>query len=350
MVCGPEGNRGTHFPTSAHTFAGAGLSNAESAADFRERFGLKVTDVKVEAGGGGESAMTFEMWNVSPAFANALRRLLLSEVPTLAIEHVFFRNNTSIVHDEVLAHRLGLVPIRADPRRFADRERGEKADHTNTVVFQLTAKCERDADGEEQGKSVHSKSLEWLPLGSRLEAETGAAFDTDQTDLAGEGGCAPVHQDILLAKLRPGQEIDLEAHCVRGTGAEHAKWSPVATAWYRLKPEVHLKRKLSPGDAEDLFKLAEDRFGKGKAPFRLEGSGKSRHLALGEVRPECLEWVRDLGREPRWADAVELRKVKNHFIFTIESTGVLPPWELLKEALRILSAKCTRVSALVESV
>ena len=73
-------------------------------------------------------------------------------------------------------------------------------------------------------------------------------------------------------------------------------------------------------------------------------------MALGEVRPECLEWVRDLGREPRWADAVELRKVKNHFIFTIESTGVLPPWELLKEALRILSAKCTRVSALVESV
>ena len=42
--------------------------------------------------------------------------------------------------------------------------------------------------------------------------------------------------------------------------------------------------------------------------------------------------------------------MKNHFIFTIESTGVLPPWELLKEALRILSAKCTRVSALVESV
>ena len=40
-----------------------------------------------------------------------------------------------------------------------------------------------------------------------------------------------VHDDILLAKMRPGQEIVLEAHCARGTGAEHAKWSPVATAW-----------------------------------------------------------------------------------------------------------------------
>ena len=48
------------------------------------------------------------------------------------------------------------------------------------------------------------------------------------------------HQDILLAKLRPGQTIQLEAHCTKGTGKEHAKWSPVATAWYRLHPEVVL--------------------------------------------------------------------------------------------------------------
>ena len=196
---------------------------------------------------------------------------------------------------------------------------------------------------------MYSRDLEWLPMGSDLEAETGAAFDTDQTDLAGEGGCAPVHKDILLAKLRPGQEIDLEAHCVRGTGAEHAKWSPVATAWYRLKPEVHLKKKLSPKDAEDLVKLAQDRF-QDKSPFSLEGSGKSRRVEVGELHLECLEWVRDLGRDPRWADAVELRKIKNHFIFTVESTGVLQPWELLKEALHILSAKCSRVESLVESL
>ena len=159
-----------------------------------------------------------------------------------------------------------------------------------------------------------------------------------------------MHKDILLAKLRPGQEIDLEAHCVRGTGAEHAKWSPVATAWYRLKPEVHLKKKLSPKDAEDLVKLAQDRFQGDKSPFSLEGSGKSRRVAVGELHPECLEWVRDLGRDPRWAEAVELRKIKNHFIFTVESTGVLHPWELLKEALHILSAKCSRVESLVESL
>lgn len=37
----------------------------------------------------------------------------------------------------------------------------------------------------------------------------------------------PVHDDILIAKLRPGQEIDLVCWCVKGIGRDHAKFSPV---------------------------------------------------------------------------------------------------------------------------
>ena len=58
------------------------------------------------------------MVGVDAAIANALRRILLAEVPSMAIEKVFINNNTSIIQDEVLAHRLGLIPIKADPRRF----------------------------------------------------------------------------------------------------------------------------------------------------------------------------------------------------------------------------------------
>lgn len=58
--------------------------------------------------------------------------------------------------------------------------------------------------------------------------------------------------DILVAKLRPGQCIDLEAHATKGTGGEHAKWSPVATAWYRLQPEVVLTKQVKGKDAEQL--------------------------------------------------------------------------------------------------
>lgn len=50
--------------------------------------------------------------------ANSLRRIMISEAPTMAIEHVFIVNNTSVIQDEVLSHRLGLVPLRVDPRLF----------------------------------------------------------------------------------------------------------------------------------------------------------------------------------------------------------------------------------------
>ncbi len=69
-----------------------------------------------------------------------------------------------------------------------------------------------------------------------------------------------LHDDILLAKMRPGQCIDLEAHCVKGVGAEHAKWSPVATAWYRLHPEVVLTKKVKGKDARMLADLCPGLF------------------------------------------------------------------------------------------
>ena len=77
----------------------------------------------------------------------------------------------------------------------------------------------------------------------------------------------PVHDDILLAKLRPGQvllmplsmppsdrtvqSIILEAHCVKGEGKDHAKFSPVATASYRLLPEIILQEEVSLVDHFD---------------------------------------------------------------------------------------------------
>ena len=50
---------------------------------------------------------------------------LLFQVPTMAVEKVFIYNNTSIIQDEILAHRLGLIPIKADPRLFEYRNAGE---------------------------------------------------------------------------------------------------------------------------------------------------------------------------------------------------------------------------------
>lgn len=164
----------------------------------------------------------------------------------MAIEHVFVVNNTSIIPDEVLAHRLGLVPIHADPRKFDYNTTGEATD-VNTLVFELRGKCTAKASAPKQAdpqdkyenSSIYSRALSWVPQGSQAEL-----FAADPI--------RPVHDDILLVKLRPGQEVDLELHCVKGVGREHAKWSPVSAAFYRLLPRITIKEPIT-GDAAAKF-------------------------------------------------------------------------------------------------
>jgi len=59
-------------------------------------------------------SIKFELFETDLAVANALRRIMISEVPTMTIDLVEVRENTSALHDEFLAHRLGLVPLVSD--------------------------------------------------------------------------------------------------------------------------------------------------------------------------------------------------------------------------------------------
>ncbi|KAG0414219.1 hypothetical protein HPB47_008647 [Ixodes persulcatus] len=114
----------------------------------------------------------------------------------------------------------------------------------------------------------------------------------------------PVYDDIILAKLRPGQEIDLKFHCMKGTGQDHAKFSPVATASYRLLPEIVLLREVRDEQAE-----------------RLQGCFAKGVIELDET------------------DDV-----------SVESTGAYPPDLLVTEAIKVLMAKCQAFLSELEHV
>merc|ERR1712070_1107448 len=103
------------------------------------------------------------------------------------------------------------------------------------------------------GKEVFSDALMWLPAGSEIPSETRCRFNSPQNDM--KTPIRPVETDVLLAMLAPGQEIVLEAHCTKGIGREHAKWSPVATVWYRLRPEVMLLQEVVGDMADRLASL-----------------------------------------------------------------------------------------------
>lgn len=88
------------------------ISKDKSAMDlekWKSQFQLKIQP------SADEDTLIFDMIGIDASIANALRRILIAEVPTIAIHRCYIVNNTSVMQDEVLAHRLGLLPICFDP-------------------------------------------------------------------------------------------------------------------------------------------------------------------------------------------------------------------------------------------
>ena len=128
-------------------------------------------------------------------------------------------------------------------------------------------------------------------------------------------------------KLGVGQEIEADLFAVKGIGQTHAKWSPVCTASYRLLPKVTVPADIKPAKAKKLVEVCPLKV------FDLENAGGL--VARPRDCTSCRECIRD------GEYGVTLGKQTDYYIFTIESTGVLPSRELLKIALQILRDKCS---------
>lgn len=111
-----------------------------------------------------EDDIEFDIIGIDAAVANAFRRILIAELPTMAIEKVLIANNTSVIQDEVLAHRLGLIPIKVDPRLFESMSENDEPNEKNTIVFKLHVRCKIGG----RRLTVKSDELKWLPNGSEF--------------------------------------------------------------------------------------------------------------------------------------------------------------------------------------
>lgn len=193
------------------------------------------------------------MIGAEPPLANALRRILIAEIPTIAIEKVEMWQNTSIIPDENLAHRMGLIPLAVDPRLFEFKTSPTKAyNDANSLRFKLHVICTKknpgskfsvrtveDEDEHYNHANVYSGDLEWIPIGDQAERFRSQGIPDPK----------PLHDDILIAKLRPGQEIEMELVCEKGIGKTHAKWSPVCTAYYRNLPDIRIVESIQGEEA-----------------------------------------------------------------------------------------------------
>jgi DNA-directed RNA polymerases I and III subunit RPAC1 len=100
-------------------------------------------DLKIEVIRQTKTDLEVEIEGIDAPFANALRRILIAEVPSIAIDKAVLYQNTSIMHDEVLCHRLGLIPILADPELFNYKAPSEEFNETNSLKFRLHVQCTR---------------------------------------------------------------------------------------------------------------------------------------------------------------------------------------------------------------
>lgn len=98
-------------------------------------------------------------------------------MPTIAIEHVWIAVNSSIIQDEVLAHRIGLIPIRADARKLDYVINDEETDK-DTIVFHFDVECTtQSVANSSEVKVINanalSGALKWLPQGDQMEVFSG---------------------------------------------------------------------------------------------------------------------------------------------------------------------------------
>lgn len=286
------------------------------------------------------STIEFDLVGVDASIANALRRIMIAEVPTIAIEDVYVWNNTSIMQDEVLAHRVGLVPLKIDPRTMDFKPGNYSAPMENdTHVFDIRVKCDRRRDaapGETDPRKLYHDSnvytgmMKWAPSGAQTTKYKGKEP-------------RPVLDDILLVKLRPGQVVDLHCFARKGRGGDHAKFSPVATASYRLLPHIILRGPI-PREHQAKFQQC---FAPGVIAIEDDEAGKPQAV-VKNPRKDTVS--REVLRHPEFKDLVELARIRDHFMYTVESAGQYDPQELVPEAIKIMLSKIKAVETSLDKL
>lgn len=196
--------------------------------------------------------------------------------------------------------------------------------------------AENDPEKLYNNSSIYAKQLTWEPVGRQKDWFTEP-----------DGVVRAANPDILLAKMRPGQVIDMELHCIKGTGGDHAKFSPVATASYRLLPTIEIIKPIIGKEARKFARcfpqgvIGLERITEEEAETKGSGyEGKA-----GEWKPVVKNTLKDTVsreclRHDEFKDKVKLGRVRDHFIFSVESTGQFNSDALFLESVALLKLKC----------
>jgi DNA-directed RNA polymerase subunit D len=172
-----------------------------------------MTDIQVISEDKKKGTMVMHLKKTNYVFANTLRRAILDLVPTMAIETVNLSQNSSILYDEIIAHRLGLIPLTTDLKSYE---------------MPAACKCEGEGCARCQLKFTLSAKGPGIVTAGDLKSQ--------------DPKVKPVYPELPIVELQKGQELEFEAVATLGIGQQHAKWSP-GHAYYKYYPVIDVDKK-----------------------------------------------------------------------------------------------------------
>lgn len=246
-----------------------------------------------------QRSITFILSQTDLSVANALRRIMIADVPTISIDLVDIEENSTVLSDEFLSHRLGLIPlVSTDASNIVYTRDCNCTGYCTrcSVELYLNVRCTDD-----RTKSVTSRDLQ-----------------------SSSSVCYPAvtsEQDpgVLIVKLRKNQELRLKCVAKKGTLKEHAKWSPISGVAFEYDP--HNKLRHTTYWVEDDI----------KKEWPLSPWGES------EPAPEEDEPF-DFHAKP------------DRFYFRIEGTGSLEPKDVVVTALNLMVKKIKLLQSSISEI
>ena len=168
--------------------------------------------------------MSVKLKGIPLQYANALRRICLNGVPVFAIDTVDIIENSSVLADEGVAHRLGMIPLKTDPSRFVEPSKCEC--HSEAGCSNCRVMLMIDSGDSDSTRTITSNEL------------------TSEDEFV-----KPISNKIPIVVVAPGQRIKIEAYARLGRGTEHAKWnsSNISTLLNTEKEDEHVLTVESTG-------------------------------------------------------------------------------------------------------
>lgn len=274
--------------------------------------------------------LEFQLREVDNSFANALRRVMLAEVPVLGIESVTIAQNSSVLPDEMIAHRLGLVPLYSVKVRKMNYARDCPCGGGGCSSCQITGELHVECPANQHCLQVF--------VNESLKLDDDEVYPVSAEE-----------KGIWLATLGRCQKLSLRVVIRKNIAKTHAKFMPVATVAMRYAPEIILNPEGFAQLTQDQCRLWVDR-----CPQKVyQYDDKQRQVVLRN--PDACIFCRECtSKEPPFNNLPEslvfVRQKKSRrgyydFTFVVESTGVLPVMQIVYDAIDVLREKLKKIRA-----